>query len=213
MKYCTTYAKMATRPMFVAVLALAMGVASTAASADTTLGFDDIPEGTVAAAQYNGLVITGGSVLTLDSILNPEFPPHSDPNVLYNYADGNISILFTTAVDSIGGYITGNEVVTLSAYNGATLLGTIATSGPNYVSSGGSPNEFLQLLFPTITSAVFSGATGFENTYTLDDLTVGGTITVNGVPEPATWAMMLLGFGAIGASMRRRRSAAVVVVA
>jgi len=26
-----------------------------------------------------------------------------------------------------------------------------------------------------------------------------------GVPEPATWAMMLLGFGAIGFAMRRRR--------
>jgi hypothetical protein len=25
------------------------------------------------------------------------------------------------------------------------------------------------------------------------------------VPEPSTWAMMLLGFGAIGASMRRSR--------
>ncbi|HEX8838885.1 MAG TPA: PEPxxWA-CTERM sorting domain-containing protein, partial [Sphingomicrobium sp.] len=25
------------------------------------------------------------------------------------------------------------------------------------------------------------------------------------VPEPATWAMMLLGFGAIGVSMRRRK--------
>lgn len=30
--------------------------------------------------------------------------------------------------------------------------------------------------------------------------------TVNAVPEPATWAMMLLGFGAIGFGMRRRRS-------
>jgi hypothetical protein len=29
--------------------------------------------------------------------------------------------------------------------------------------------------------------------------------TVAGVPEPGTWAMMLLGFGAMGASMRRRR--------
>lgn len=28
---------------------------------------------------------------------------------------------------------------------------------------------------------------------------------VAAVPEPGTWAMMLLGFGAIGASMRRRR--------
>jgi hypothetical protein len=199
--------------MFVAALALALGAASTAASADTTLGFDDIPEGTVASNQYNGLVISGGSVLTLDSILNPQFPPNSDPNVLYNYADGNISILFTSAVNSIGGYITGNEIVTLSAYDGATLLGTIATSGPNYVGSGGTPNEFLQLLFPTITSAVFSGATGIENTYTLDDLTVGGTITVNGIPEPATWAMMLIGFGAVGASMRRRRRSPAAAIA
>ncbi|MBA2466428.1 MAG: PEPxxWA-CTERM sorting domain-containing protein, partial [Sphingomonas sp.] len=28
------------------------------------------------------------------------------------------------------------------------------------------------------------------------------------VPEPATWAMMLIGFGATGAAMRRRRKVA-----
>ena len=29
------------------------------------------------------------------------------------------------------------------------------------------------------------------------------------VPEPASWAMMIMGFGAIGATLRRRRAAAV----
>jgi len=31
------------------------------------------------------------------------------------------------------------------------------------------------------------------------------TPVTGAVPEPATWAMMLLGFGGIGAAMRRRR--------
>jgi hypothetical protein len=37
---------------------------------------------------------------------------------------------------------------------------------------------------------------------------LGGTITITdqAVPEPATWAMMLLGFGAIGWQLRRRRT-------
>lgn len=34
----------------------------------------------------------------------------------------------------------------------------------------------------------------------------GGTDPVSGVPEPATWAMMLVGFGMAGATVRRRRA-------
>ena len=59
--------------------------------------------------------------------------------------------------------------------------------------------------------------------YFLDPAAVGGMqLTSNGTnafeidnisiapaPEPATWAMMLLGFGAVGVAMRRRKSPAV----
>ena len=37
---------------------------------------------------------------------------------------------------------------------------------------------------------------------------LGGSITIRqatAVPEPATWAMMLIGFGAVGFAMRRRQ--------
>ncbi len=43
---------------------------------------------------------------------------------------------------------------------------------------------------------------------TLDTLTFNEVTPVVGVPEPASWAMMIAGFGLIGAATRRRRAAA-----
>lgn len=43
---------------------------------------------------------------------------------------------------------------------------------------------------------------------TLDTLAYGYAPRGGAVPEPATWAMMLLGFGGMGAMLRRRRPAA-----
>lgn len=60
----------------------------------------------------------------------------------------------------------------------------------------------------------FAGASGtFDATGTADARTRPthvsidflGDINAPGVPEPATWMMMILGFGAIGAEARRRR--------
>lgn len=48
------------------------------------------------------------------------------------------------------------------------------------------------------------GTAWFSLEENLADVTGGVTIG-NGVPEPATWAMMLLGFGAMGVAFRRSR--------
>ncbi|MES2904398.1 MAG: PEPxxWA-CTERM sorting domain-containing protein [Pseudomonadota bacterium] len=60
------------------------------------------------------------------------------------------------------------------------------------------------------------GANGFPHTITGWAFeNNGGAITIpsvsGAVPEPATWAMMLMGFGAIGWAMRRRRATTVRV--
>jgi hypothetical protein len=39
-------------------------------------------------------------------------------------------------------------------------------------------------------------------------LDVGVHVNPNGIPEPASWALMILGFGGAGAALRRRRGAA-----
>jgi hypothetical protein len=39
---------------------------------------------------------------------------------------------------------------------------------------------------------------------------LGGLSLTGGVPEPSTWAMMLLGFGAMGVALRRRKRPAVL---
>lgn len=42
------------------------------------------------------------------------------------------------------------------------------------------------------------------------NLTTSQAVSAAGVPEPATWALMILGFGAVGGAMRRRAAGAAV---
>ena len=45
----------------------------------------------------------------------------------------------------------------------------------------------------------------FQNCSLPEPASFSARAVAAGVPEPATWAMMLMGFGAIGVSLRRRR--------
>ncbi len=50
-----------------------------------------------------------------------------------------------------------------------------------------------------------------DEAWRIRGLTVNGDPQTSAVPEPATWAMMLIGFGMVGAGMRRRVSARVQI--
>jgi hypothetical protein len=47
---------------------------------------------------------------------------------------------------------------------------------------------------------------GRNNNWAFDILGVSDATQVGAVPEPSTWAMMLIGFGAIGFAVRRQKN-------
>ena len=94
---------------------------------------------------------------------------------------------------------------------GVSSFNLAAIDGVTFNQSWSAPQSLLFF------SADAWGGNGFTATGTLDIENGGGSrnginfkvgnFTPNGViPEPATWAMMIAGFGLVGASMRRRRT-------
>jgi|JI10StandDraft_1071094.scaffolds.fasta_scaffold226895_3 hypothetical protein len=88
-------------------------------------------------------------------------------------------------------YIGGSQVLDgANIWSGPAFGGDRAKGFRVYYDFGGAK----------VTSIVFS--TGASNAFEFDGL--AGTVAV---PEPATWAMMIMGFGVAGAKLRRRRTA------
>ena len=85
---------------------------------------------------------------------------------------------------SLAGYLFADDFTTGTAdfFNTARLTGISTSNGASLVSASG-----------TLTS-LGNGQFGYQ------------AVQAGAVPEPATWAMMLLGFGAVGHGMRRRRT-------
>jgi len=118
-------------------------------------------------------------------------------------------VTFTVGVNAnVGGY---SEAGTL-ANTGTSSIGAFSYAVPYLISISNSD---------TIT---LGGNTvvwnGFNIKFNELTLTSGGpqvfgdlTATVTGVPEAASWALMLAGFGLAGAAMRRRRQSAQVTFA
>ena len=114
---------------------------------------------------------------------------------------------------------------TLEFYNGGSLVATIDTGSvkdsidakanasayygnPNTGQNTGEPYAFLNVYFTggdTYDRIVISQLAG--GGYESDNHTVGFFTAQGGVPEPATWAMMIMGFGMVGFAARRRTTA------
>lgn len=121
-----------------------------------------------------------------------------------------------TSLSDAAGFTSGISFVyaapidpgTVQIFSGTDGTGTLLASLnlTNSTTGCGSPYnaDFCPFSPVTLTfvgtarSVVFGGTAG---QLVLDDISLG----ISPLPEPGTWAMMLIGFGAIGASLRIRR--------
>ena len=117
-----------------------------------------------------------------------------------------------SALDAFAGYkgkisnlgtiltVSGNTINFASPFTGVAFVGLHfgnGTDGPTHVVTGGVTG-FYEINANNLTS--FTTHWGDLSNAVL----YRSAVPVGGVPEPATWAMMLLGFGVVGAGLRRR---------
>ena len=167
---------------------------------------------TISHAPYGSYGTLSGSVVNIDPN-GPDTDPRSDP---LDYINSGITFNFTNPINSIG-FEVGD-------------WGTCCLPSGLYISfDGGSP---IQVGLSTIYGDVFFGGRAEVFVAAFDDsgqfnsvsfwgdgvgevlvaggtvryaLLDGGTLPGGAVPEPATWALMLLGMAGTGFAMRRQR--------
>ncbi len=115
---------------------------------------------------------------------------------------------FTSAEFNILASVGG--MVTLTAFDAANMIIQSVTN-PLIATVDASGQNFFGFLADSSTpiSSITIQALGGTQIASVGQFRVGGISTAGAVPEPATWAMMLFGFGILGASMRRKARATV----
>jgi len=176
----------------------------------------DLTDGLPAATGLQTTFTTNGEIQAAGAGLNPDYPPKSGTHVVTG-TSFTVSVVDKINISwpAIGAFVTGSAPIfeDAYAYNPNTgiddLIGESEVIGPNFVGSGGGlPNAYLTVgseadpLF--LTSAQFFSASPF----TLDNLTLGLPDVGPGIPEPATWTLMVAGLGLVGAALRRAKRAA-----
>ncbi|HET9160402.1 MAG TPA: PEPxxWA-CTERM sorting domain-containing protein [Caulobacteraceae bacterium] len=202
-----------------ALAALAMAAGATAASATTYhLNIDGSSTGLGGDGDYGTVDVT--STGTGDLL----FVFHLDTGINFINTGGHTSFAFSLDGDS-GQTITFSGVTSGWTFSGPGSFVDPAIappSGPTFEYGGecdtcghdltftvvGSGSTQLVLSGITYNGQTVLGAADLVNTANGNTGAVGFGGGTPGVPEPATWAMLIVGMGMVGAGMRMRRRSA-----
>lgn len=187
---------------FTLLALLALSLAFSASAATVVVNFDDLPDdpfGAAVPAGYGGLN-WGPDFGVWDSSTSGFYPPHSGLNVLLgNRLTGGVATMsmtfVTPAAQFQGAWFSGDQTATFEMYLGGVLQATSLTlalsGGPTWLASGyAGPVDEVRL-------------TAHRGAFVMDDFTYD-TGRGGQVPEPATFALLGAGLGAV--ALLRRRS-------
>ena len=200
---------------FLSLIALGAAIAASPASAATVINFDNLGNGVQVTNQYAGVTFSssvGSQILTTAQSLGSSLPNFICSAVTSINCVDDVYLDFATAVSGLSFIAVGDNNTghngDVRVFGGATLLGTVNIFGDGNFSTThlvdlGAFSGITRIEIANITDAAGLGYDDFT-------FTAGGG---SGVPEPATWAMLLFGFGIVGGTMRRRATNCIPVLA
>jgi hypothetical protein len=165
----------------------------------------------------NGVLLGANGVDVNGSNYNVLFATGTCAN-LFTGCDEQFDFAFNTAGDALAASIALRDQVFIGAFDTDPTKTVNCTSGTCYFYTPfGIINNQVQTHYYGNDTRIGSGPLSYNLGLLPDyDLVPIGNrnyaiFSIGAVPEPATWAFMIFGFGAIGGAMRRQRKANVKV--
>lgn len=180
--------------------------------------FANGPDAASAAALYGTSPLAFDLRLSFDDGLDSPNTPLYFGNVEALSLNGNVVNLSSQAVTAIGwpnttsigfeGRDTNDTRMSLTLFSQLTPNGSSAPRLPASVGDLTGALQFGFSFYPNFVNSTSYSQAAYFGATTFTEFSASGTLPElrpdYGVPEPATWAMMLAGFGLVGGSLRRR---------